>query len=172
MPKLHDKIYHAIIWRQNRLAMKWLEINPVTMERGLYKGAIHPLHHAVRFRNYSFARMLLKRGIDINRVDGLGQSAIQDATQRGQMGGIKWLIKNGADFEGEKDDLLLAAVRCCHLKIIQWLLDKGCDVNAVHEEDGQNPLQHCYEYCDEVEREKVEALLRENGAEFPPGYDP
>src|SRR5688572_6202149 len=114
MPKLHDKIYYAIIWRLNGIAMKWIEQNRATIDQGLYRGAIHPLHHAVKFRNYGFAKRLLQRGVAVDCRDVFGATALQDAAQRGHRGGMKWLIRNGADFEGQKDELLLAAVRCAH----------------------------------------------------------
>ena len=170
MPKLHDKIYYAIIWRQNRLAMKWIDQNRITIDQGLYRGAIQLLHHAVKYRNYSFARKLLARGVPVDCLDELGQTALREAAQRGHLGGMKWLIRHGADFEGQRDELLLAAVRCAHPKVIKWLLAQGCDVNATH--DGQNPLRHCYEYCDEKERARIAPLLRGHGAEFPAGYEP
>jgi ankyrin repeat protein len=172
MPKLHDKIYYAIIWRQNRLAMKWVDRNRITIDQGLYRGAIQLLHHAVKYRNYRFANRLLKRGVDVDCLDGLGKTALEDAAQRGHLGGMKWLIRHGADFARQQEDLLLAAVRCGHPKIVKWLLNRGCDVNAVRERDGQNPLRHCYEYCDKKDREKIAALLRQYGARFPPHYDP
>lgn len=170
MSKLHDKIYYAIIWRQNRLGMKWVDQNRITIEQGLYRGAIQLLHHAVRFRNYSFARSLLKRGVDVDCLDGLGGTALENAAQRGRLGGMKWLIRHGADFAGQKDDLLLAAVRCSQLKVVKWLHTQGCDVNAVR--DGTNLLRHCYEYCDPEEREKTAAWLRQFGPQFPPHYRP
>lgn len=172
MPKLHDKIYYAIIWRQNRLAMKWVDQNQITIDQGLYRGAVQLLHHSVKFRNYRFAGSLLKRGVDVDCLDGLGSTALQDAAQRGHLGGMKWLIRHGADFAGQQHDLLLAAVRCNHPNIVKWLLERGCDVNAVGEQGGQNPLQHCYEYCDETVREKMAAFLRQHGAQFPPNDDP
>jgi ankyrin repeat protein len=172
MPKLHNNIYHAIIWRQNRLAMKWVDQNRVTIDQGLYRGAIQLLHHAVKFRNYRFARSLLKRGVDVDCLDGFGKTALRDAAQRGHLGGMKWLIRHGADFASQKDELLLAAVRCKHPKIIKWLLKRGCEINAVQAQDGQNPLRHCYEYCDDQTRENIAALLRRHGAQFPPGYSP
>ena len=171
MPKLHDRIYYAIIWRQNRLAMKWVNRNQATIEQGLYRGAIQLLHHAVKFRNYRFAASLLKRGVDVDCLDGFGHTALQDAVQRGHLGGMKWLIRQGADFANQKDELMLAAVRCGHPKLIRWLCERGCNVNAVREEDGQNPLRHCYEYCDEKDMERIAALLRQYGAQFPPDYE-
>ena len=171
MPKLHDKIYYAVIWRQNWLAMKWIDRNKITIEQGLYRGAIQLMHHAIRYRNYSMARKLLKRGVDINAVDAMDATALQDATQRGHFSGMQWLIRHGANFEGQKDELLLAAVRCGHEKILKWLIDQGCDVNAMRE-DGQNPLRHCYEYGMHKSNERIAEILREHGAEFPPGYEP
>jgi len=85
---------------------------------------------------------------------------------------MKWLIRQGADFASQNDELLLAAVRCNHPKIVKWLLKRGCDVSAVREQDGQNPLRHCYEYCNEEAREKMASLLRQYGAQFPPNYEP
>lgn len=172
MPKLHDKIYYAIIWRQNRLAMKWVDQNRATIEQGLYRGAIQLLHHAVKYRNYRFARALLKRGVDIDCLDGFRHTALQDAAQRGHLGGMKWLILHGADFAGQKVELLLAAIRWGQPKIVKWLLKKGFDANAVGGPDGQNALRESYECCDEKEREKIAALLRQFGIQFPPDFDP
>ena len=170
MPKLHDKIYYAIIWRQNRLAMKWIDQNRNTIDQGLYRGAVQLLHHAVKYRNYRFAQKLLACGVSVDCLNGLEQTALREAAQRGHLGGMKWLIRHGADFESQRDELLLAAVRCAHPKIIKWLIAQGCDVNATH--DGQNPLRQCYEYCDDQKRERIAPLLREHGAEFPASYEP
>lgn len=172
MPKLHDKIYKAIIWRQNAQAMRMIEETPVTIERGLYKGAIQLLHHAVKVRNYRFAKQLLEKGVDIDCLDGFEKTALEDAAQRGHLAGMKWLIRQGADFEGQRYNLLLAAVRCGHPKLIKWLIAEGCDVNAADGEDGENALSHCYGYCETKHREKIADLLRSYGAEFPPGFDP
>ena len=158
MPKHHDRIYYAIIWRQNWLAMKWIDQNQVTIEQGLYRGAVQLLHHAIRYRNYRFARRLLQRGVDVDCRDGLGNTALQDAAQRGHLGGIKWLIRNGADYENQKQDLLLAAVRCNHPDLVRWLLQQGCDVNGIGS-DGQTPIQHCFDYCDHQHREPMAELL-------------
>jgi ankyrin repeat protein len=79
------------------------------------------------------------------------------------------LIRQGADFESQKNELLFAAIRCSYSKLIKWLIKKGCDVNAVRD-DGQNALSHWHEYGDQ--NEEIAALLRNYGAELPAGYDP
>jgi ankyrin repeat protein len=167
MPKLHDKIYYAIIWRLNGLALKWIDQNRATIDQGLYRGAVQLLHHAVKFRNYGFAKRLLERGVHIDCRNALGTTALQDAAQRGDLSGMKWLIQHGADFDRQKDELLLAAVRCAHPKIITWLIDRGCDVNATTAHGGQHPLQHCDEYCSDKDRGRIVALLERHGARIP-----
>jgi hypothetical protein len=73
------------------------------IERGIIQpnnmGRHLPLDRAVHGNRHDLARILLKRGADIDACDkgGEGHSALQYAARRGYPPNVKFLIQNGAD---------------------------------------------------------------------------
>ena len=93
------------------------------------------LRAAVRGGHESVVRLLLQPQyrLDTNSIEYL--RAILAGAQAGRLDLIKKLFlvigKDLSDFRGLGNDMLLAAIRFDRKEVVQWLLNKGVDVNAV-----------------------------------------
>ena len=85
--------------------------------------------------NEAMVQRLIGLGVDVNRPDPKGHSALIVASQRGQLSIVKMLLKNGANVNVKKAGndyfALLMAVAKGYYPIVKLLLDNGADINMV-----------------------------------------
>jgi ankyrin repeat protein len=85
------------------------------------------LHVAIRTRNKSMVRLLLRRGVSsVNEQDSAGRTALHVAAQSGDGQMVETLIKHGADTKAMDInglDALHCAVEEGHEDVVEMLLD-------------------------------------------------
>jgi hypothetical protein len=81
------------------------------------------------------------RGADINKTNRLGEQALQHAAWRGKLAAVRWLIERGArlDRDGPEWSALHYAVFAGHAEIVNSLMARGADINALSP-NGSTPL--------------------------------
>lgn len=91
-----------------------------------------PLLH-VAIKHEHLVRMLLDRGVEVNKAGGCYGYALQAAAQGGDERVVQILLDVGADFNaqgGKYGNALQAAATNGHEKILQLLLNAGAEVNV------------------------------------------
>lgn len=118
--------------------------------------------------NIKVVKLLVKAGADVN-LKSENDYPIQVAIANNKFEIIKFLLENGVplDFKSEikKYTLLHYAATTYSIEIIEFLLAKGLDVNAL-DFDGNTPLHHA---CNNWEHPDIQTeiikLLLEHGAD-------
>ncbi len=151
---LPDPVRFAVVIEQGdlRAAREWLDNGlPADFEgsvigSGLMIGAWEG--------NIAMMELFHSRGADINRTNRLGEQALQLAAWRGQLAAVRWLVERGArlDRDGPEWSALHYAVFAGHADIVDLLLGRGADINALST-NGSTPLMM-------AAREGKEAIAR------------
>jgi len=113
--------------------------------------------------NFLYIEQLLSAGADINARDNLGQSVLHEVARIWDPAVANFLIQKGAepkvsDISGRTPLHISAAWD--HCKMVECLLDHGCDVNAVTIGEVQTPLH----YAAKNDASEVIKILHERGA--------
>lgn len=108
--------------------------------------------------------LIIKSGADINKKGYQGMTPLMTAIENGNTGAAWLFIQSGvdvnaADFYGITP--LMRAVSKGNIDIVRELIKKGADVNAVTSQGTK-----VYKFIGKEEREAMELLLRDAGAEF------
>lgn len=111
------------------------------------------------------AKLLLKKGADVNAADARGDSPLEAACENGRLAMVRFLVERGATVNAGNDDgwtPLMSAVNKGHYEIAEYLVEKGADVNCVarYKSSDDTPLLLATERNDA----KTAALLLKNGA--------
>ena len=86
------------------------------------------LQCAVVGRNMLMIELLMSKGAKHDVKDKRGQSPLQEAAIHGHKEIVSCLMDHGADINAEDlGKTLIASV--CHLEIVEYLVNKGADVN-------------------------------------------
>jgi len=123
------------------------------------------LHGVAAKGDISSAKVLLKKGADIDAANENGDAPLESACESGQLEMVKFLVEKGAKINaGNKDGWtpLMSAVNKRHYDIAEYLIEKGADVNCVarYKKSDDTPLLLATEKNDAG---MVELLLK-NGA--------
>lgn len=91
--------------------------------------------------NVPLMELFHSRGADINKTNRLGEQALQHAAWRGKLAAVRWLIERGArlDRDGPEWSALHYAVFAGHAEIVNFLMARGADINALSP-NGSTPL--------------------------------
>jgi tetratricopeptide (TPR) repeat protein len=91
--------------------------------------------------NVPLMELFHSRGADINKTNRLGEQALQHAAWRGKLAAVRWLIERGArlDRDGPEWSALHYAVFAGHAEIVNSLMARGADINALSP-NGSTPL--------------------------------
>ena len=81
--------------------------------------------------------MLLRAGADSNQLNSDGFAPLGLAAEKGRIDMMTLLLSRGALLEGAPRPALHGAARASQLKPAKFLLDRGADLHAVFELDGQ-----------------------------------
>jgi len=81
----------------------------------------------------------------VNEPDDRGYYPLHMACQEGRINIVKLLIENGVNLDAKDDNghgepALLRAVGAGHLRIVNYLIKRGCDVNERRNGGGDTPL--------------------------------
>ncbi|MCB9228314.1 MAG: ankyrin repeat domain-containing protein [Deltaproteobacteria bacterium] len=108
-------------------------------------------------------KFFIETGVDVNRPDSQGRTALLRAVLRGRVDNVKFLVEIGKADVNQADHMLntplLRAVQSCHINIIKFLIKNGADVNHTNR-NGISPLGFALQH----NRTNIVELLIENGA--------
>lgn len=117
---------------------------------------------AAAFNLFPVVEFMLKEGMDVNAVDGDGDTPLHTACMHKRYDTAKYLIEQGAaiDIVAHDGNVALSTAAAHGLvKIVELLIRKGAEINP-HNKKGKTPLDRAYEFG---HVECVEKLL-EHGA--------
>jgi ankyrin repeat protein len=104
-----------------------------TMEEGLAKEHLFSaMNSAIMNDNIQEVKDLLRAGLDVNKKDYSGLSALMSAAACDRKEIMRLLIEHGADIDESNKDgdtALIFAVQYGHKDTVQLLIDKGADPN-------------------------------------------
>ena len=133
------------------------------------------LRLAVEYSRIGVARLLVRRGCDVNAVDGDGFTPLMVLCKKGKMEFAQFLVEAGADVNARSAKgltPLLIAVKRLHGKyglfeLVQFLVENGSDVNA-RADDGTTPLTIA---CGAKGSFELVQFLLENGGDVNAGAE-
>ncbi|XP_066552324.1 inactive serine/threonine-protein kinase TEX14 isoform X2 [Amia ocellicauda] len=114
---------------------------PVRLGRVIADGAAAQLHGFALERNTHKLEKLLKRGVDVDVINNLGQTPLFCAALLGLTGAAELLLEFGADPNHRCEDRstpVHAAVFSCNPVLLSALLDAGGDLR-LHDAQGRTP---------------------------------
>jgi ankyrin repeat protein len=95
-------------------------------DNGLFINKLSPLMYATRNGHTNLVEELIQAGVNINRQDQTGETALIIACRCGFKDIAELLLTNGADYKIKKDDnktALVVAIENGHFEIIDLLLN-------------------------------------------------
>ena len=129
-----------------------------------------PLHYACREGNLEVVNLLLKHGADVNKQNTYSTiypvfDAINSTNnQKNYFLIIQSLIERGANINATDsfgNTLLYHAVEKENIKLIELLIQLGCDINHVSRHDKDTVLHYAYFQ----KNREIISILIENGAD-------
>ena len=149
-----------------------------------------PLHYILKHWNhpeskvtclYEKSKIIIERGANINAADNDGYTVLHYAIlrqspyecQKARTRIVKLLVEKGADIEAEsgtRERAIHIAVKTGNFEIVNFLLQKGSDINCANSDCGTTPLHYALSPYRSYSLAKVESickmvkLLIENGA--------
>ena len=146
---------------------KLLEENPSLIKAQTPFGSF--LHEATMQGKYNIAEYLIRKGINVNNKNGLGNtSALREAAYSGNINILKLLYDNGAniDITSSEENPLFAAIPNNHIEIVKYLVDQGIDITAkydIGEIKNCDAMEYARQYsCTEIYnylKEKLEQFM-------------
>jgi len=119
------------------------------------------LHDAERLADLETVKLLLERGVDIDRKSEgyCGTSALYDAARSGRLDVVRCLLDHGArmDTSSELVNPLFAAISYDHPKIARLLIDRGIDYRVKYKKGPRDALA----FAKYWEAKEVIKLLKE-----------
>ena len=120
-------------------AREWLDAGLVPDFEGRVIGS--GLMIAAWEGNVPMMELFVSRGADINKVNAIGEQALQHAAWKGHLAAVRWLVEHGASVnrQGKEWAALHYAVFAGHAEVVSYLLEQGADINALST-NGSTPL--------------------------------
>ena len=101
------------------------------------------LHCAAKSGNFHLFRYLIQKGLDVNENTKDNKNSLHIAAQNGHFTFCKLFLENYKfdikKADGEGSSLLHSAAECGNIELIQYLIDKGCDIYR-KKKNGMNSL--------------------------------
>lgn len=141
LPKIRYSALHLGCNAANRAEMVQYLISigvPVDI-RG--KKGITPLHYSAAYGPISSVQVLWQAGADLHKMCNKGMAAIHWAACHGNIGALRWILQHIHIDSPSKHSCtpLHYAAKKGHLKVVQELLLRGANVNAICSK-GRTPL--------------------------------
>lgn len=117
-----------------------------------------PLHYAAMSGSSSVAKLLIAKGVTVDKCNNRGQTSLHLAAENGHEDTVQVLIEAGSDVNARSDTNatpLFRAARRGHASVIRRLLAAKADVNLITH-DGYSPLRTAVGYS---QVDAVEVLL-------------
>lgn len=155
---------HAAAERGHSSIVRLLLQNGANVHAANHDGQT-PLHHVDDMTGRDTARLLVDSGSDVHAIDPFGNTPLHYAARHGWQDAT-FLVENWADVNAintNTDDSnipLLVAAKYGNRKVVQLLLDNGCDRDCFSIE-GRNALH----YAAEGAFEEIVMLLLEHGVD-------
>ncbi|KAH3789094.1 fibronectin type 3 and ankyrin repeat domains protein 1-like isoform X2 [Dreissena polymorpha] len=130
------------------------------------KYGFSPLMQAAQKGFVSEVELLLKHGADVHLQNDAGKTALMLACYAGQLDVIKILRQNGArytDFDRGGSAAIHWAVDGGHVKLLDWMIEDGADVDLQDLGSGWTPLIRCASVSGHRE---IALSLLQNGAKI------
>lgn len=130
------------------------EINPRSPDDGT------PLICAASASNTEIARLLIDRGADLEKKNGIGDTALIVAIRGGYTEVVRLLVDKGANVDARNNDgdtALMEASRCNCIQEAQLLVSKGADI-SIKNNAGRDALDMAVENASLQETEESEIL--------------
>lgn len=99
------------------------------------------MHYAAAKGHLAVVKYLITNGADVKAKTRNGRSPLLLAYENDNFDVAEHLIEKGAHDVSTKDWSLQGALEKCHLNLVNYLIEKGADVNK-KDNDGNTPL-HC-----------------------------
>jgi ankyrin repeat protein len=109
-----------------------------------------PLHYAAYRGREAVVRLLVERGADVKAKDGCGDGVLLNVVSHAMLdeepsrrGLVLWLLEQGCDVNSRRADgqsVLHLAVSRADISVVQLLVERGADVDAVGGESLATPL--------------------------------
>ncbi|MHC9538523.1 MAG: ankyrin repeat domain-containing protein [Vulcanimicrobiota bacterium] len=157
----NEKSWHGITPLEWAIGGKDQEIVEMLISAGAHLNGrdSHAISEAISLDDISMVEYLLDKGTDVNGMNSIGNSPLDDAVSYGNRDIAKLLISRGADvnMKGELDRTpLYNAVINKNTEMIEYLVSKGADINA-GDRDGRTPLDYAFIYSRDLSK-TLEAL--------------
>lgn len=141
-----------------------VDVNQKIADHVYQEGGMTALHLACRKKKADIVDVLLKSRADVNVKNKEGLTPVWTAVLNNNFLAVKILETNGADLtvldERTQTTLLHAAAWKLNKEIIEFLIERGLDVNA-RDDQGKTPLWYTEEYKEIAE--EVVAVLKKHG---------
>lgn len=109
-------------------------------------------------------RSQVNRGVDVNKVDHYGNSALMSAGRWGREDVVTFLLAKGALINTQNNfgyTALMEAARFGQYPMVVLLVNKGACVNGYIQNDGLTAVQLCPIACKEMKKYLVDCSLKE-----------
>lgn len=126
------------------------------------------LHDAASYGQLGIVRLLLSRGIDLNREVSLSGTPLDSAASKGQLEVVRFLVENGAHLKVPRPDRnpLFSAIYGGHAEVAQFLLEAGMDPHVVYR--GVNgKLANALSFAQKRGQARIVDLLLKAGCRLP-----
>ena len=107
----------------------------------------------------------LAEGHPADSTDSDAVSLLQWCAYYGDVSAMKFLLENGASLESLGSDLgMIAACFHGHWRLVQFLVERGADVNYTEQDTGETPLHTALAKTDSLKYNLVLKVLLSHGA--------
>jgi hypothetical protein len=113
--------------------------------------------------NIALMALFLSRGVDVNAVNALGETALLHASWKGHLEAVRWLVAQGAQINpsGKAWSALHYAAFAGHGQVLEYLLQQGASPDA-RSPNGSTPLM----MAAREGRDKIATALLAAGADI------
>ena len=139
---LQSALQEAFRADKKDVVMYLLEQGADFREKNLFHDNI--LSYAAGHGYIDIIEWLIEHGLDLRKEIKDTNYALREAAYKGELRAVKYLINNGADVNGGvsggEENPLMKAARYNYLKMAEFLVEKGADLESTNY-DGNTPLQ-------------------------------
>jgi ankyrin repeat protein len=126
-----------------------------------------PIHLAVAYGHENIVQWMLDNGVPVDIRNRLGATPLHSAVYNNRMEIARYLLDSGAAVNDrvineDNRTALHEAAAVGSTDMVQLLLDRGADINAITSDENQTPLH----WAEKVGQQRTAQLLLERGADI------